>query len=204
MQSAANDIIISKAGFILARRDAGFVSWENRLTTNFCNFCVAERVVFYIFRRMEKLTPSQALNRMKHFCAYQERCHKEVKEKLYAYGLDRNAVENIVSQLIAEDYLNEERFAKQFAGGKFRMKQWGKQKIETALRSKLVSEYCIRKALAEIEEDDYKNTFFRLAEKKRKSLNGERNIFIRKRKIRDFLLSKGYTNDIIYPYLAEV
>lgn len=167
-------------------------------------FYVGEHSFFYIFRRMEKLTPSQALNRMKHFCAYQERCHKEVKDKLYAYGQDRNTVENIVSQLIAEDYLNEERYARQFAGGKFRMKNWGKQKIEAALRSRQVSEYCIRKALTEIDEDEYENTFFRLAEKKRQSLNGEKNTFVRKRKIRDFLRSKGYSNDIIYPYLADV
>lgn len=153
---------------------------------------------------MEKLTPSQALTRMKHFCAYQERCHKEVRDKLFRYGLDKSATEHIISALISNDYLNEERFARQFAGGKFRMKNWGKQKIEMALRAKNVSDYCIRKALAEISDNDYEATFYKLAEQKRAALNGERNIFIRKRKIRNYLLSKGYSNEIIYPYLAEV
>jgi len=141
---------------------------------------------------------------MKHFCAYQERCHSETRDRLYQYGLDKQAVENILTQLISEDYLNEERFAIQFAGGKFRLKGWGKQKIEAELKLRKVSEYCIRKALNCIGEDEYTNAFYRLAEKKRMSLKGEKNHFIRKRKIRDFLLSKGYSNEMIYPYLAEV
>lgn len=153
---------------------------------------------------MERLTPSQALNRMKHYCSYQERCHAEVRDKLFQYGLNSSETENILTQLISEDFLNEERFAIQFAGGKFRMKKWGKEKIETALRTKKVSEYCIKKALSRIDNNEYEDTFYQLAEKKRSTLKGERNIFIRKRKMRDYLLSKGYSNDLIYPYLSEV
>lgn len=158
---------------------------------------------FFILPFMEKLTPSQALNRLKHYCAYQERCHSEVKDKLYHFGLDKNSVEDILSQLISEDFLNEERFAIHFAGGKFRMKNWGKEKIIMALKARQVSDYCIQKALKQIDEDEYEKKFFQLAEKKRISLKGEKNIFIRKRKIRDYLLSKGYSSNLIYAYLSD-
>ena len=153
---------------------------------------------------MERLTPAQAFNRIRHYCAYQERCHKEVKDKLYTFGLLSAEVEDIISKLIAEDYLNEERFAIHFAGGKFRLKNWGKRRIEMELKARQISSYCIRKALAQIPDEDYENTFSRLAEKKRLSLKSEKNVFIKKRKIRDFLLSKGYPNELIQPYLQKM
>jgi regulatory protein len=98
------------------------------------------------------LTKEKALQKARHYCAYQERCHSEVKNKLYAMGLRKADVESALSDLIEQNYLNEERFAIQFAGGKFRMKHWGKSKIQYELRQKQVSEYCIRKALNEIDE----------------------------------------------------
>src|ERR1700709_658618 len=90
------------------------------------------------------LTREQALQKARHYCGYQERCHSEVKEKLYSLGLHKQQVEECLSQLIEENYLNEERFAQQFAGGKFRMKQWGRVKIKYELKQKQVSEYCIK------------------------------------------------------------
>lgn len=152
---------------------------------------------------MEKLTPSQAHARMKHYCAYQERCHWEVRNKLDGYGLERAATEKIITQLISEDYLNEARFAQQFASGKFRLKGWGKRKIALELKARQVSEYCISKGLEQIDHNEYEDTFYRLAEKKRLSLAGEKNIFIRKTKIRDFLLSKGYSHQMVYTYLEQ-
>lgn len=150
---------------------------------------------------MDKLTPSQALSRIKHFCAYQERCHAEVRQRLFNHGLSANEVEDILTHLISEDYLNEERFARQFAGGKFRLKKWGKSKIERELKMRQVSEYCINKALAQIDESEYEDTFYRLAERKKQSLSTEKNMFIRKRKIKDFLLAKGYGHQMIYAWL---
>ena len=94
----------------------------------------------------------------------------EVREKLYSFGLHRNEVDEIISTLITENYLNEERFAVHFAGGKFRMKQWGKIKIKQALKNKQVSGYCISKALKEIDNNEYRKTFFKLAEQKLKTL----------------------------------
>ena len=141
---------------------------------------------------MTAFSREKAFQKIKHYCAYQERSHREVKEKLYSFGLWKKDVEPILSQLIEENYLNEERFAQQFAGGKFRMKHWGKIKIQYELRQQQVSEYCIRKALASIREEDYQKTFEKLANQKLTSLKGEKNLFIKKRKLQDFLLQKGY------------
>ncbi len=142
-------------------------------------------------------TPDQSLGKIKQYCAYQERCHSEVKTKLYSFGLNKDEVEEIVYLLITENYLNEERFAIMYAGGKFRMRQWGKNKITQSLKFKQISDYCIKKALKEINEQDYQKTFFKLADQKLKSLKSEKNIFIKKRKLQDFLIRKGYEFHLI-------
>jgi len=145
----------------------------------------------------QTFTPDQSLPKIKQFCAYQERCHSEVRDKLYSFGLHKSEVEEIISKLITENYLNEERFAIHFAGGKFRMKQWGKVKIKNALKYKQVSDYCIRKALKEIDAQDYQKTLTKLAEQKLKTLKSEKNIFIKKRKLQDFLLQKGFETSLV-------
>lgn len=149
------------------------------------------------------LTPSQALPKIKQYCSYQERCHQEVKDKLYSYGLHRKDVEELISQLIVENYLNEERYAMQYAGGKFRMKQWGINKIKQGLSGKGVSEYNLRKALKSIDNFPYHHTFEKLAMKKWELLKSERNIFAKKRKLKDFLLQKGYEQPLIYEWLNK-
>src|SRR5438270_12651451 len=101
------------------------------------------------------LTREQALQKLKQYCAYQERSHSEVQQKLWDLGVYRSEHDEIISTLIEEDYLNEERFAKQFAGGKFRLKEWGRKKIYYALREKKVSDYNIKKAMKEIDQDVY-------------------------------------------------
>ena len=145
----------------------------------------------------QTFTPEQSVPKIKQYCAYQERCHAEVRDKLYSFGLHKNEVEEIISTLITENYLNEERFAIHFAGGKFRMKQWGKIKIKQSLKFKQVSDYCIRKALKEIDSIEYQNTFHKLVEQKLKALKSEKNIFIKKRKLQDFLLQKGFESEMI-------
>ena len=145
----------------------------------------------------QTFTSEQSLSKIKQYCAYQERCHAEVREKLYSFGLYKNEVEEIISTLITENYLNEERFAIHFAGGKFRMKQWGKAKIKQTLKYKQVSEYCIRKALKEIDSTEYEKTFQKLIQQKMKTLKSEKNIFIKKRKLQDFLLQKGFETTMI-------
>lgn len=148
------------------------------------------------------LTKEQAFQKAKHYCGYQERSHNEVKEKLYSLGLWKKDVEETISKLIEENYLNEERYAIAFAGGKFRMKHWGKVKIKYELQQKKISAYCIKKAIKEIDEDAYKKTFSKLAAEKWKSLKSEKNIFIRKRKAQDYLMQKGFEHDLINKFFA--
>lgn len=145
----------------------------------------------------KQLTIDQALQKARYYCSYQERSHAELREKLYGFGLRKHEVEQVLSQLIEENYCNEERFAEQFAGGKFRMKQWGKQKIRHALQEKRVSEYCIRQALKQIDGEAYEKTLLKLSAGKWEQLGSERNIFTRMAKTRDYLLQKGYENDLI-------
>ncbi len=146
----------------------------------------------------------EALQKIKQYCAYQERCHSEVKEKLYSFGLHKKDVDELLSNLIEENYLNEERFAIQYAGGKFRIKQWGRIKIKYALKQKQVSEYCIKKALSAINETEYKKTLQKLFEQKLKTIRGEKNIFIKKRKLRDHLMQKGFESSIVNELISSV
>jgi len=145
----------------------------------------------------QRLTPNQALPKIKQYCAYQERSHSEVKDKLYNYGISKNDIDDILSKLIEDNYLNEERFAIHFAGGKFRIKRWGKVKIKYQLKQKQVSDYCIKKALAAIDTADYKKTLYKLADAKIATLKAEKNIFIKKRKLQDHLIQKGYELDLV-------
>ncbi len=139
-----------------------------------------------------QFTKEQAVQKIKQYCAYQERCHAEVKEKLYSFNLYKKETDEIIAQLIQENYLNEERFAVQFAGGKFRMKYWGRVKIKHSLKQRQVSEYVIKKALGQISETDYSNALNKIATQKLKTLKSEKNIFIKKRKLKDYLLQRGY------------
>lgn len=145
---------------------------------------------------MKHLTKEQALQKLKHYCTYQERSHYEVKQKLWELGVLRGDHDELIATLIDEDYLNEERFAIQFAGGKFRMKEWGKKKILYGLREKKVSDYSIKKALAAIDEEDYMKVLSKLAEEKYNSLKDEQYLE-RKKKTVDYLIQKGYEYDLV-------
>ena len=142
------------------------------------------------------LTKEQALQKLKHYCAYQERCHSEVRDKLYRLGVWKKDHDEIIAALIEENYLDEERFAMAFAGGKFRMNLWGRIKIKQALKQKQVSGYSIKKALQQINENEYRLTLKKLAVKKFTSLKNEQP-FIRKRKTMDYLIAKGYEAELI-------
>jgi len=147
--------------------------------------------------KKQALSPEQALQKARHYCGYQERCHSEAQEKLYSFGLRKQQVEAALATLIEEGYLNEERFAIQYAGGHFRLKQWGKVRIRYQLKQKHVSDYCIKKALAAIDEEEYSQTLARLAEQKWESLKEEENVLTRKQKLQSFLQQKGYEIDLI-------
>jgi len=154
-------------------------------------------------RFSKSFTPEQAFAKAKHYCAYQERSHAEVKEKLYSFKLKKVEVETILSQLIEENYLNEERFAKLFAGGRFRLKKWGRIKIAYELKQKRVSPYNIKIALEEIDEDEYRTTLTKLAKQKWLSLKSEQHI-VRQAKTQQYLMQKGYESTLIKTILHEI
>ena len=142
------------------------------------------------------------MQKLRQYCAYQERSHYEVQQKLYELGIRRQDQDEILAALIEEDYLNEERFAVQFVGGKFRMKDWGRRKIYFALKEKRVSDYSIKKALQQIDEEAYIAVLKELAEKKYESLK-EEPWLVRKRKTIDYLLQKGYESDLVTAILKD-
>jgi regulatory protein len=150
-------------------------------------------------------TKEQAYQKLKHYCAYQERCHADVKEKAYSLGLKKTEVEELTTKLIEENCLNEERFAKLFAGGKSRINQWGRMKIKFELNKKRVSGYSINKALDEIDAKKYSETLQKLAQKKWNSFKGTgMNQFIKMTKTKNFLLQKGYEPVLIFSEIKKL
>jgi len=150
-----------------------------------------------------KPSREMALDKLKGYCAYQERSHGQVRRKLFSLGFSKTEVEEMVAVLIEQGFLSEERFAMLFASGKSRIKGWGAQKIRSVLRSKGISEYCIEKALKALDQDEYKSGFKRVAEKKWQSLHKEKNIFVKKNKWRRWLLQRGYDAVIINSWSPE-
>jgi regulatory protein len=148
-----------------------------------------------------RIGKEQAIQRIRHYCAYQERAQQEVRDKLYELGMTMDEVEEIMSDLIAENFLNEERFAVQFAGGHFRIKGWGKVKIQHALQQKRVSSFNIKIGLKAIDEDAYLKTLEQLATKKWNSLKGERGLS-RMAKTYAFLHQRGF-EPILYQPIVQ-
>jgi regulatory protein len=143
-------------------------------------------------KKVKNYTIQQAIPKIEHYCSYQERSHQEVKSKLFDFGLNTDEVNEVLVRLVKANFLNEERFAIAFVTGKFRQKKWGLKKIIFELKSKQVSEFCIKKALAFIEDDDYDNTLEQLAVKYFNKLKSSENIFVRQQKVIKYLMSKGY------------
>lgn len=136
------------------------------------------------------------------WCAYQERSQQEVRDKLYEWQMHSNEVEEIISNLIGENFLNEERFAFAYTSGKFNIKKWGKIKIKQGLKLKRVPEPIIKKALNSIDLDIYLENLRQLHQKK-EALEKEKNKFKRQNKIFRYLLSKGYEQDLIFVVLRN-
>ncbi len=139
---------------------------------------------------------NEAKAKIEHYCAYQERAQQEVRDKLYSYGLHHDEVEQLISQLIEENFLNEERFAMAYAGGKFRMQHWGRIKIKAGLKAKQVSERLITKALNAIDPLDYEASLENILSKKLQQLN-EKDTFKLRQRLLTFAYSKGYEKDLI-------
>jgi regulatory protein len=148
-------------------------------------------------------TVNEAKKKMEHYCAYQERCHKEVRQKLRDMHMIPEAIDVVIGHLLEHNFLNEERFAKAFVKGKFTIKKWGRRRLTLALKQKEVSKYTINLALSAIGNDEYIDTFNALAEKKLNSIK-ESNILKKKKKLADYLLYRGWEPHLVYDKVNEL
>ncbi len=149
-----------------------------------------------------KLDKRQALVKAEHYCVYQERAQQEVRNKLYDWGLWSNEVEEVISDLIESNFLNEERFTIAYVSGKFKIKHWGKIKIKQGLKLKKITDKMIASALKTIDYDEYLQTILNTAEKKLPLIK-EKEPYKRKYKLVTYLLSKGFENDLIIDVLKS-
>ena len=148
------------------------------------------------------LTPEQALLKMAHYCAYQERCHSETKNKLAELGIYYEKADQIIIELINQNYLNEERFAKAYAGGKFRIKKWGRNKIKQSLKLKHISDYCIQQGMKEIDADDYLVTLKKEATEKYQKLK-DKNVLVKANKTAQYIVSRGFETDLVWDVIKS-
>ncbi|MEH6534826.1 MAG: regulatory protein RecX [Psychroserpens sp.] len=148
-------------------------------------------------------TVDEAQKRLEHYCAYQERCHKEVTQKLYEMRMIPEARDLIIVHLLQHNFLNEERFAKAFVRGKFRIKKWGKQRLQLELKRKDINKTIISLAMKEIDFDDYYDTFNALAEKRVEFIR-ESNLYKKRKKLADYLLYRGWESPMVYEKVREL
>lgn len=153
--------------------------------------------LFLFLQLMKTYAVTEALEKMRYYCAYQERCHKEVKDKLYSMQMIPEAIEQILGTLVAENYLNESRFSQQFAQGKFSIKHWGKLRISRELKARNISEYDIRKALLAIDEKSYIEKIRFISAKKWDKLKAK-TLQVRKQKLYEYLAYRGWESHLIY------
>ncbi len=140
---------------------------------------------------------------MERYCAYQERCHKEVRNKLVEMRMIPQAIDQIIGHLIQANFLNEERFARAFTRGKFNQKSWGRNRIVRELAFREISKYNIQRALSEITEEAYQTKLSELAKKKLGQIS-EKNTLKRKRKLADYLLYRGWEKHLVYDKIREL
>lgn len=150
----------------------------------------------YQRKKRTQLSKEDALYHMQKICAVQERSHSEIRTRLIEHGVYGDELEQVIAELISENYLNEERFAKAYVSGKFRIKKWGKNKILKELKFRKISDYSIRKAMKEIDYDDYLETITRLLVKKNDTLKVS-DVWERRKKLTAYATQKGYEYDII-------
>lgn len=147
------------------------------------------------------MTQKEAFLKMAKYCAYQERCQFEVRNKLFNQQLSEEEIENIICELIDQNYLDEERFAQAYVRGKFNVKGWGKVKIVQHLKQKRVSEYCIKKGLQEINREAYYSKMEEIMLRKSKDLKGE-DEYTFKQKLARYLISRGYESEMVWEELS--
>lgn len=150
-----------------------------------------------------KLSFLEAKAKIEAYCAYQERCQSEVSNKLFQWGIVGEQQDQLIAHLISNRFLDEERFAEAYVSGKFRIKKWGRIKIRQHLKQKHISDYSIKKALAQIDGEEYFETLVQLCNQKSTQLGKEKDSWAKKAKIMRFLASKGFESDLIYEVLLD-
>lgn len=148
-------------------------------------------------------TVQEATKKLEHYCAYQERCHQEVRQKLESMHMIPKVIDVIIVHLLQHNFLNEARFAKTFVSGKFRIKRWGRHRLTLELKRKGISKVNINQSLAEIRNEEYIEVFNDLAEKKANSIT-ETNKFKKRKKIIDYLLYRGWESHLVYKKAMEL
>ncbi|MFK7757134.1 MAG: regulatory protein RecX [Flavobacteriales bacterium] len=150
------------------------------------------------------LSDKELLYKLKLWCDRQERCHSELRTKLYKEGVYGEQVDQFVAELISENYINESRFAAAYVSGKFRIKRWGRNKIIQNLKMKRVSEYCIKIGLKEIDEEAYETTIATLIEKKLRDYRAEKNPYALKSKVAKYIMTRGFEGELVWDKLNKV
>jgi regulatory protein len=148
-------------------------------------------------------TLEEAKKKLENYCAYQERCHQEVRQKLTGMQMIPEAIDQIIGHLLEHNFLNEERFAKTYVRGKFRIKKWGRRRLTLELKKKDISKFNINQALSEINEVEYIETFNTLAKKRLDSIK-ETNTLKKKKKLADYLLYRGWESHLVYDKVNEL
>ncbi|MBR9922392.1 MAG: RecX family transcriptional regulator [Bacteroidetes bacterium] len=155
-------------------------------------------------KKPEYISKTDALKKLQRYCAYQDRCHQEVRRKLLDLGVYGDELEEVMAELVEEKFLNEERFARSYARGKFRMKKWGWIRIQKELKQREISVYCIRKAREEIEEDAYHRTLREVLEKRFRNKSGFRNDYERIQDLIKYGFSRGFETNLVVPVANQI
>jgi len=149
-----------------------------------------------------KLTQEIVFEKLKRYCAYQDRCHQEVRNKIISLKVYGDDLEEIISELIGQDFLNEERYARSYARGKFRIKKWGRNKIKQNLQARHISAYCIKRGMEEIDEEDYLSTLEAIIDKAALKYS-ELDAFVRKDKVIKYAYNRGFESQLIFQIIRE-
>lgn len=160
-------------------------------------------LIYYMRDKKSTYTLEEAKRSLERYCAYQDRCHQEVERKLKEMRMIPAACEVVLLHLMEHDFLNEERFARSFARGKFKIKKWGRKRIERELKQRDISVYNIKAGFSEISTEDYEDTLWEIGSKKFVSVK-EPNQFKKRKKVADFLLRKGFESQKVYELLKEL
>ena len=153
--------------------------------------------------KIKSYTLAQAQKKLEYYCAYQERCHKEVIAKLRTLGMIPSVIDKIISELIKANYLNETRFTQSFVRGKFRIKKWGKNRILQELKVREISSFNIKLGMKEISDDNYQTTFYELFEKRRREVK-QLTKTEQKKKIFSYMSYRGWENSKVYEALRDL